>query len=94
MKNVIEIEEVVNVTFKIEPLLGNTETFEQQIKAAFRKISRTGERIYVEIGEFNYDECVSGVTYENQGEYIYARITEIELFIEQQIEIFKTTIFA
>jgi hypothetical protein len=94
MKSIIDIEEVVSVTFKIEPLYGNTKAFEQQIKAAFRKISRSGERIYVEIGEINFDEYVSGIKYEFEGAYNYARITEIELFIEQQIEIFKTTIFA
>ena len=94
MKSIIDIEEVVSVTFKIEPLLGNTKAFEQQIKAAFRKISWPAERMHVEIGEINFDECVSGIKYVYEGGYNDARITEVEAFIEEQIEVFKTTIFA
>ena len=94
MKNVIDIEEAVRVVFKVTPLLGNAKFFEQEIKSKFKEISWIGERIYVEIGEINFEECVIGVTYKYEGGYCNARITEVETFIEGQIEIFKTTIFA
>ena len=32
MRNIINIEEAVRVSFKIEPLHGNTKAFEEQIK--------------------------------------------------------------
>ena len=94
MRNIIDIEEAVSVTFKIEPLYGNTKAFERQIKGAFRKNSWLTDNIYVETGEINFDEYVSGIKYEFEGAYNNARITEVEAFIEEQIEVFKTTIFA
>ena len=94
MRSIIDIEEVVRVKFKIEPMLGNTKAFQEQIDAAFEKIDWIGEHIYVELEEIEFEKCVIGVTYKFEGAYNYARITEVEAFIEEQIEIFKTTIFA
>ena len=94
MRNIINIEEAVRVSFKIEPLHGNTKAFEEQIKGAFRKISWPTEHIYVEVGEINFDEYVSGIKCEFEGTYNDARITDVEAFIEEQIEVFKTTTFA